>query len=381
MSHNQEEKYAAALRELAGAEGRRNGMLLGVANLGLLARRSPAEVEADLLEAGAAGRSPLTMAEVRRAVQRAGADGYGSHAGTPRRIPAKSCGRASGPGRSPHPALSPRSASPAFMDAMTRRGEAEWSRWRDERLRVGLREWETPDEDLSPLAALRAFSPAPLDADTSPSRMAALQVAALFDDPGERVWAGALFDARNPSSIYHARDFAGRIPTAGPQIAPNPVTGEQGPTKNGDGMTYRGESTVAALRNAVVEFDGMDPPGERCRRQALFWLGVVTSRDALGRMPLPVRCIVFTGNKSLHAALRIDAANRNGWNDGWRRLMDAMPGADGDFRSPSQAMRLAGVNRGPNEKHVPGAAQSLVWCAPPPASGHEARNALGKSVR
>ena len=192
-----------------------------------------------------------------------------------RRIPAKSCGRAPGPDRSPRP------ASPAFMDAMTRRGEAEWSRWRDGRLRAGLREWETPDADLHPLAALQAFSPVPLDADTLPRRMAALQVAALFKDDAEWLYAGPLEGARNPANVYGAGDFLRRVRLGEVQradgvrlrvrlpthILANPITGEPGPTGDLAGQTYKGNSTVAAFRNVVVEFDGMDAPGERCRRQ------------------------------------------------------------------------------------------------------------------
>ena len=376
-------RYADALRELAGAEGRRHRMLLGVANRGLWAGRTPAEIETDLLEAGEAGRSPLTAAEVRDAVQRAEATGN-FKTGTPRRIPAKSCGRALEPGRLPRP---PRRGTPVphysamskdwFIEKMLGAGEAEWSRWRDERLRTGLREWETPDEDLHPLAALQAFSPVPLDADTLPRRMAALQVAALFEDETERLYAGPLEGARNPANVYGVGDFLRRVRLGEVQradglrlrvrlpthILANPITGEPGPTGDLAGRTYKGNSTVAAFRHIVVEFDGMDAPGEKCRRQALFWLGVVTSQTKRGRMLLPVRCLVFSGSKSIHAVLRRDSPDRDRWETDWEKLAAALPGLDDAFHTPSQCMRLAGAVRTDEKAH--GAEQTLLWCCRP----------------
>ena len=264
-----------------------------------------------------------------------------------------------------------------FIEKMLGAGEVEWSRWRDERLRAGLREWETPDEDLHPLAALQEFSPDPLDADTSPSRMAALQVATLFEDKTERLYAGPLEGARNPANVYGAGDFMRRVRLGEVQradglrlrvrlpthILANPITGEPGPTGDLTGQTYKGNSTVTAFRNVVVEFDEMDAPGERCRRQALFWLGVVTTRTKRGLMPLPVRCLVFTGNKSIHAVLRLDAADKDEWETNWKKLAADLPGMDAAFRSPSQCMRLAGAVRTGEKAH--GAEQTLLWCCRP----------------
>ncbi len=362
-------RYADALHDLTTSEGHRNGMLLGVASLGLLAGRSPVEVEADLLDAGAAGRAPLTPQEVRRAVQRAEADGYGSGSCQhPRRGSYQQASRGSYQQTRPksyQQAEPPRPS--AFMDTMTARGREYFERWREWRLSAGLREWET-EADLSPLAALQAASPCPLDADTLPARMAALKVAALFD-PGETLWAGELRDARSPSAVHAAGDFArdalgGRpLPS---RILPNPVTGEAGPTKDG-GMTFRGESTLSALRHCVIEFDAMDGEGDGCRQQSLFWLGATVSRDALGRMPLPVRCIVYSGNKSLHAVLRLDSADAEAFRDAWDALAEALPGLDPAFRSPAQCMRLAGAVRGADEKRA-GVEQSLLWCVPPSAN-------------
>lgn len=350
-------KYADALRELAGAEGRRNGMLLGVASLGLIAGRSPAEVEGDLLEAGAAGRSPLTVAEVRRAVQRAERDGYGGGAPrnggclfAPRRPPVRNHVGAEGRGA-------------AFVADMTRRGVARLARW--------AMETGTLPVDADPMAALAAASPRPLDGDTLPGTMAALQVAALFSGDGEHVYAGPLDGARDSANVYRAGDlvrgvcYGGRFsnPVRLPdRVLPNPITGRAGPNKAG-GITYRGESTVTAFRNAVVEFDGMDADGDGCRRQALFWLGVVTSHDEQGRMPLPVRCLVFSGSKSIHAALRLAAYDRGEWDEDWARLADALPGLDAAFRSPAQCMRLAGAVR--TDGKGAGAEQTLLWCAQP----------------
>lgn len=358
-------KYADALRELAASEGRRNGMLLGVATLGFLAGRNADDIEGDLLAAGQAGRSQLTVAEVRRAVDKAARSGRGDY--TP-------AGRAFLPRRVPHamrrdtPAA--QSQKPRFIEYMIQKGEAEWMRWRNERIQAGLREWETAEEDLRPLAALLAFSPAPLDADTLPQRMTGLHIASLFQNETEHLYAGPLEGARNPANVYTAGDFvrgvySGRI-TPPDRVLANPITGEPGPTRDG-GTTYRADSTVTAFRNAVVEFDELDKPGEFCRRQALFWLGVVTSHDEMGRMPLPVRCLVFSGSKSIHAVLRMDCPNGDQWKADWERLADALPGLDSAFRTPSQCMRLAGAIRpdGMNPDGTKGATvQTLLWCVP-----------------
>jgi hypothetical protein len=223
-----------------------------------------------------------------------------------------------------------------FTKRMTDAGEAAWSRWRDERLRNGLREWETPDKDLSPLAALQAASPCPLDADTLPARMTALQVAALFDDVSEHLYTGPREGAKNPKNVCEAGDFVRRAchgirNVAGVRlrfrlqefIMPNPVKAEGGLAKDGT-PSYRCDDAVAALRNTVVEVDPAwkgEEGGEAerafyagaVREQAFFWLGVVTSRvGRRGLMPLPVRSIVYNGIAFLISETKSDNITAEG---------------------------------------------------------------------
>jgi hypothetical protein len=247
----------------------------------------------------------------------------------------------------------------------------------------------TPEAKADPFAALQAVSPCSLDADTLPRTMAALQVAALFGDEGEHLYAGPLTGAKNARYVHAAGDFmrevayGGRfiVPAHLPELVlPNPITGRQGLNKDGT-SSYRCEATVSAFRHICVEFDGMDAPGERCRKQALFWRGVVTSRTKRGqKMPLPVRCLVFSGSKSIHAALRVDAADGEAWGKAWETLAGTLPGLDSAFRSPAQCMRIAGAVR--NDEKVHRIEQTLLWCVPPaPAWGELIRGALSAQIR
>ena len=113
------------------------------------------------------------------------------------------------------------------------------------------------------------------------------------------------------------------------------------PLKAGGGMTAGGkpsprcDDAVAVFRLAVAEFAGM-----RLGAQVKFWLGW-----GLGA----VTAITFSGSKSLHAVLRVDAASREEWDREVRgRLFGnhLIPlGCDKTCVNPSRLTRLAGARR------------------------------------
>ena len=112
-------------------------------------------------------------------------------------------------------------------------------------------------------------------------------------------------------------------------IIPNPLTGEQGQTKDGK-PSYRADSCVARFRFAMVEFDTM-PRGE----QIQFWAGV----------KLPVVALIDSGGKSIHGWIRIDAANADEWTQRVEgKLFDTLAavGADGTCKNEARLSRMPG---------------------------------------
>jgi hypothetical protein len=76
---------------------------------------------------------------------------------------------------------------------------------------------------------------------------------------------------------------------AGPRICINPLTGEASPSKSGT-LTYRGDFCVKAFRYCLVEFDNLP-----LEDQVRFWCGI----------DLPVKALVSSGGKSIHAWLDV----------------------------------------------------------------------------
>jgi len=134
-----------------------------------------------------------------------------------------------------------------------------------------------------------------------------------------------------------------------PHIVPNPMTGEQGLTKDGK-PSRRCDATVAQYRFAVVEFDDM-AKGD----QLAFWHSVITRRL------LPVAVLIDSGGKSIHAWLEVNLPDADAWQrdvrDGLYHPITgrmALMGADRACQNPSRLSRLPGHKRGVNY-------QSLIY--------------------
>ena len=151
-------------------------------------------------------------------------------------------------------------------------------------------------------------------------------------------------------------------------VCVNPLTGRQGARGS-----YGTRDCVAAYRHMVMEFDRMSL-ADQCR----FWAGVIR------RNALPLACLVYSGNKSIHGAVRVFAKTAEEYRDladriAARYAVDANPDADpnADFskhpekhpeyyrldvqalRNPLVCVRLAGVVRKDTGK-----LQTLLYAAP-----------------
>jgi len=149
-----------------------------------------------------------------------------------------------------------------------------------------------------------------------------------------------------------------------PQIGVNPLSGQAVPGKDGE-STYRADNAVREGRYARIEFDDMPMVV-----QIQFWVGVVRS----GKLPL--QALTFSGKRSIHGLLQIDAKNRETWNTRTAKLASLlcnvdMPEelrADPNFRYPSHTMRIAGSLRRNLYEHEygDGAEQPLLWLSAKP---------------
>jgi hypothetical protein len=151
-------------------------------------------------------------------------------------------------------------------------------------------------------------------------------------------------------------------------VCVNPLTGRQGARGS-----YGTRDCVATPRHVVMEFDRMSL-ADQCR----FWAGVIR------RNALPLACLVYSGNKSIHGAVRVFAKTAEEHRDladaiAARYAVDANPDADPDadfskhpekhpeyyrldvqaLRNPLVCVRLAGVVRKDTGKP-----QTLLYAAP-----------------
>lgn len=83
-----------------------------------------------------------------------------------------------------------------------------------------------------------------------------------------------------------------------PKWLPNPLTGYAAPKDTGSGFTLRGEGNVDDRRFVVVEHDTLS-----LAQQLAYWYA----------SPLPVAALIYSGNKSIHAILRVDCSDRDEW--------------------------------------------------------------------
>ncbi len=187
-------------------------------------------------------------------------------------------------------------------------------------------------EHADPVEALWESSPVRID--WPPEDDAAHVLRALYNTDeylfiGTRYQPGIVGDTLRTAGEWLAHFEAGR--TSGPHWIPNPLSGQPGPTADGEGETLRGDSNVAAWRFVVCEFDGIS----HAAQAALF----LTAR-------LPLAAVVDSGGESLHGWLRADVADAATWEreierDLFPRLLEPL-GADRACKNDARLSRTPG---------------------------------------
>lgn len=285
------EKYRDALRAApARNAGRTHSWMMGAANLAAAAGVDVATAEADLL--AAMPRKPNPPGEVRAALAKAYRErGAAVRFGAVPFIP------------KPNPKPAAKTAA-AFIRAGGGAGEADLWEASPVRIAWGDEFWRDA------VALLRA----------------------LFR-PGELVFCGDRYGRTVRARDEWCERWEGGEPVP-PFLCVNPLKPGGGVTSGGK-LSPRCDDAVAVFRHAVAEFDGM-PLDD----QLNFWMG--WGLDA-------VAAITFSGSKSLHAVLRVDAASRGAWDrevrDGLFRRRLVPLGCDRTCANPSRLSRLAGARR------------------------------------
>lgn len=137
-----------------------------------------------------------------------------------------------------------------------------------------------------------------------------------------------------------------------PHIIVNPLTGVPADKQSGDGVTLRGNANIASYLYCLVEYDNISRAD-----QIKFW---ATAK-------LPIRALIDSGRKSVHAWLDISKLATVETPDQWQsevkgylydRLLRPL-GVDMACSNPARLSRLPGHYR--NET---GAWQRLLWLSP-----------------
>ena len=323
-------KYRGRLAWLAGNVGGRNDSLLGLCNLGVLAGRANEQMLCEII--AASGTPPLTDKEVCRAIAAARYSPHYSSAVQPQRTPKPNWGPIPKPAP-PRPPLGGGAAS--FVDRMIGQGEGATGK------------------------ALIEASPVPIPPD--PWMQTACFLGAMYDGTdylfcGEQYHMGEIGRNVRTAKDWCQLVFRYQRALPFPLLIANPLTGQPALTIEGE-PSLRCAASVRRHRYALVEFDAL-----QLEEQCAFWAGVIATGT------LPLRSLVYSGGKSLHGLVEIDAPDRTQWDKRIVELLYATCNpdapkdrqADRACRNPDRMTRLAGAWRQDKEKR-----QRLVWLAAP----------------
>ncbi len=162
----------------------------------------------------------------------------------------------------------------------------------------------------------------------------AVEVLRRLYQPTDRLFIGTRYDT-GVEYVLTVADWLKRFERGAKlpeHIIPNPLTGEQGLTKEGK-PSYRADDCVAQFRFAVVEFDEM-----RRDQQIRFWAGV----------KLPVVALLDSAGKSVHGWIKINAVNTADWQrrvEGNLFAMLTAIGADKACKNEARLSRMPGHYR------------------------------------
>jgi hypothetical protein len=282
--------------------------ILGVANLGVIAGLSADTIHQDLRANIPTGKRRVSDTEITDAIRKAIQD----H-------------------NSKTPAVFTRKEKPTFDGKLVM----------DRIISKGL----TADE-----ASLWEASPVRLD---WPPEDDTVQFLSAIFHPDDLIFIGNQYDKGTPGDTIRGSQewidlFKSGVTPPGPFICINPLSGKNSNSKNGN-PSFRCDATVKTFRYCLVEFDNRTK-----EEQINFW----------SKANLPVKALVDTGGKSIHAWLDITKLSTVANLDQWqthikRRLYDLILrhfGVDGACSNPSRLSRLPGFVRPETKKY-----QSLMW--------------------
>lgn len=163
------------------------------------------------------------------------------------------------------------------------------------------------------------------------------------------IFCGDRLEPGTPKTIRPQLEWA-LTGSSGPFCIVNSLSGFSAPKKSGDGMTYRGDACVKTFRHCLVEFDS-----KTIEEQIRFWSSI----------KLPVKAIIHTGNKSLHAWIDLSGmavASLETWGksikvDLYEKRLKPL-GVDMACSNAARLARLPGVFRAEKNQW-----QRLLWLA------------------
>jgi len=193
----------------------------------------------------------------------------------------------------------------------------------------------------------------PFPPDHNGGRADALALLRTLYRDDDRLFMGDKYTA-GASAVRTVAEWAEHVETHGtdglPLYIPNPLTGDQGKTKAGS-ISYRADDCVKAYRFITAEID----TASLTDQSLLWWWIIVTGAFE----PVTVSALTYSGKKSIHALLRVDAASK----DEWERYVEQIIfprllvplGVDGACKNESRLSRL------PGHKRDDGARQQLLF--------------------
>lgn len=182
-------------------------------------------------------------------------------------------------------------------------------------------------EEWNPVEDLRTYLRTLFDPDDRVSYV----VSAIEDEDGKWKPASRGFSDRTAAQLLRDLDRYSTVeevigdwePAAGAWIRFNPVDGEGVKNEN-----------ITRFRYALVESDSME---------------LAEQEATMRRLELPIATMVASGGKSIHAIVRVDAANADEYRQRVERLYDFLDAngltVDRQNRNPARLSRMPGVTR------------------------------------
>ena len=294
--------------------------LLGNANRGVMAGLSPEQIHSDIRNSIPPGSRKVPDREIYAAVDKAFAD----------RKQAVTL-----PGGKMYYRYKQRNNKPAISNGQTV-------------LRNIINQGKITDEaDLCDLSPVRLSD--------SPDLDPIIFLNTLYE-PHENIWIGERNDqgvmGRNIMTVADWLKLKSSTHRTAPFFIINPLTGKPADKISGDGQTYRGENNVLSFKYALVEFDTLTH-----EEQIRFWSAV----------KLPIRCLVDTGGKSIHALIDVQRLSKVETLDHWNtqiknslydRCLSPL-GVDKACSNAARLSRLPGHLRAEKQRY-----QRILWLSP-----------------